>query len=107
MWVIDIRHLLDDTLSGPGIPRLKFKVQKLAEIITFATAVEAGISIDAKPRCWRKPKRKPCAGELEINLNPDTEQIHWVCPDCRDEGVMTGWRGLIWDLSDSESGLFH
>ena len=100
MWVIDIRHMLDDNQSGPAIPRLKLKVQKLAEIITYATAKEAGVSLAVQPLCWRKPKRKPCPGELEISLNPDTEQIHWLCPECGDEGVLTGWRGSIWDVSD-------
>jgi hypothetical protein len=107
MWVIDIRHLLDDTLSGPGIPRLRLKVQKLTEIITYATAREACASIDVQPRCWRKPKRRPCAGELEIRLDQDIEQIHWVCPECGDEGVLTGWRGLIWDMTDYSSEYFH
>jgi len=73
----------------------------------YATAMEAGLSFAVQPLCWRKPKRKSCLGELEISLNPDTEQIHWLCPECEDEGVVTGWRGLIWDMSDSKSGLFH
>jgi hypothetical protein len=107
MWVIDIRHWLDESLTGPGLPQLKFKVQKLGEIITYATSIEAGISVDVRLRCWRKPKRKPCAGELEISLNPDTEQIHWLCPKCRDEGVVTGWSGLIWDMTDCSSELLH
>jgi hypothetical protein len=107
MWVIDIRHLLDETLSGPGIPRLKFKVQKLAEIITYATGREAGTSVDVQPRCWRKPQRKACPGTLEITLNPHGKQIHWICPECGDEGVLTGWDGLIWDMTGFGSKPFH
>jgi hypothetical protein len=101
MWVIDIRHWLSENLLDAGLPQLRFKVKKLGEIITYATAIEAGIAIDVQLRCWRKPKRKPCPGELEISLNPDTDQIHWLCFECGDEGVVTGWKGLIWDLSDS------
>jgi RNA polymerase subunit RPABC4/transcription elongation factor Spt4 len=107
MWVGDIRLMLDDTLSGPGIPRLKLKVQKLTEIITFATAIKAGISVNSPPVCWRRPKRKACLGKLEIDFDPDTDQIHWVCPECGDEGVVTGWRGLIWDLTDFASEVLH
>lgn len=38
MWVIDIRHWLNDEQTGPGAPKLRLKVEKLAEIITYATA---------------------------------------------------------------------
>ncbi len=33
MWVIDIRHWLDETQSGPAVPQLRLKVKKLGEII--------------------------------------------------------------------------
>jgi hypothetical protein len=42
MWVIDIRHWLDETLSGPGHPRQKSNVQKPGEIITYATGKRVG-----------------------------------------------------------------
>jgi hypothetical protein len=38
MWVIDIRHWLNDEQTGPGAPQLRLKVAKLAEIIAYATA---------------------------------------------------------------------
>ena len=31
MWVIDIRHWLDETKSGPAVPQLNLKVKKLSE----------------------------------------------------------------------------
>jgi hypothetical protein len=37
---------------------------------------------------------------LDIQLNPAAGQIYWKCPVCSDEGVVTGWKGLIWDMSD-------
>ncbi len=100
MWVIDIRHWLDETLTEAALPQLRNKVKKLTEIITFATAIEAGVPVDTPPKCWRRPKRKPCKGELEIELVPETGQIHWICPVCQDEGVVTGWEDLIWDISN-------
>jgi RNA polymerase subunit RPABC4/transcription elongation factor Spt4 len=44
---------------------------------------------------------------LEIILNPYTKQIHWLCTECGDEGVVTGWSGLIWDMSGCSSDLSH
>jgi hypothetical protein len=106
MWVIDIRHWLDESLTGPGLPQLRL-VEKLGEIISYATAIEAGISVDFQPVCWRRPRRKACRGELEIELVSETNQIQWSCPECGDEGVVTGWAGLIWDMSDCSSDLPH
>lgn len=100
MWVIDIRHWLNETLFGPGVPQLRRKVQKLTEIITYATSIEAGISIDSPPVCWRRPKRMACKGVLAVELDTDTDQIYWECTECGDDGVVTGWRGLIWDMTD-------
>jgi hypothetical protein len=41
MLIVDIRNLLDASLSGPELPQFKFKVQKLTEIIA------------ARQRGWR------------------------------------------------------
>ena len=102
MWVIDIRRWLDHSRTGPGSSQPEL-VKKLGEIVSYATAVEAGIWVDFEPECWRRPKRKACKGKLDIDLDTDTEQIHWRCPVCGDEGVVTGWKGLIWDLTDCSS----
>jgi len=61
MWVINIRHWLDETLTGPGLPQLKFKVKKLTELITYATAKEAGVSIAVQLYVGGN-KEKPCSG---------------------------------------------
>ena len=105
MWVINIQHWLDETKTEAGVPQLRLKVKKLSEIITYATSLEAGISADSTPKCWRRPGRKPCKGILDIHLDPTTNQIHWYCDNCHDEGVISGWQGLIWDMSDSPSNV--
>jgi len=98
MWVIDIQHWLDETKTAAAVPRLRLKVQKLTEIITYATSVVAGMPTNLIPKCWRRPKRKPCKGILNIHIDQNSDQIHWHCSICNDEGVVTGWEGLIWDM---------
>jgi len=100
MWVIDIHHWLDDTLSRPAVPRLKSKVEHLGRIIAYATAALAGRPIDIRPPCWRRPGRKPCRGKLEIGFDENEERILWRCPICGDEGVISGWQQTLWDLTD-------
>ena len=103
MWIIDIRHWLNEQKDGPAVPELKLKVKKLAEIITYATLCDRGLNTGKAPRCWRRPKRKPCKGILQIQFEIDG-RIHWFCPECADEGLIDGWHGLIWDMSD---GMIH
>ena len=103
MWVINIQHWLNETKSGAAVPQLKLKVKKLSEIITYATSVTAGIFMESTPKCWRRPKRKPCKGELDIDLDLASGQIHWSFGICGDEGVVSGWQGLIWDMLDIKS----
>ena len=105
MWVINIQHWLDETKTEAGVPQLRLKVKKIAEIITYATSLESGIPTDSIPKCWRRPGRKPCKGILDIHLDTTTNQIHWYCDNCHDEGVISGWQGLIWDMLNSPSNI--
>jgi hypothetical protein len=102
MWVIDIEDWLDKLFSSNVAPRLKVRLKKLAEIITYATANIAGISIDVEPVCWRRPKGKACKCKLDINLDSDTDQIHWRCPACGNRGAVTGWHGEFWDMTSTQ-----
>ncbi len=97
MWVIDIRHWLNESHSGPAVPQLKKKVEKLKEIIIFATSVEAFVPVKSFPRCDRRPARKLCNGQLNIQVISDDE-IYWICPLCADEGVVHGWKDLFWNI---------
>jgi len=94
MWVIDIRHWLNDNYEGPAVPQLKNKVAKMKEIIIYATSELAGRKGVSTPRCWRRPQRRPCKGILEARV-ADHDEIRWFCPACGDEGVLSGWSGLI------------
>jgi hypothetical protein len=88
-------------MTGPGVPQLKRKVEKLAEIVTYATSEAAGLPVGQIPTCRRRPGRKPCKSALDIYLDEEKEQIYWYCNSCHDEGVVSGWRGLIWDMLDA------
>jgi len=107
MWVIDTegRHWLNERQDGPAAPQLRLKVKKLGEIITWITSCDRGLPAGDTPKCRRRPKRKPCKGILKIQFEID-DRIHWFCPECtlkginEDEGLIDGWQGLIWDMSE-------
>ena len=41
--------------------------------------------------------KKGCSGMIKTALMPKTEEIHWYCPDCENEGVINNWQGTKWD----------
>ena len=37
-------------------------------------------------------------GEIIAFMN-EQEAIFWSCPVCEDNGIISGWKGTIWDWS--------
>lgn len=101
MWVIDIRHWLNEQQDGPAAPQLRRKVEKLAEIISWITSRDRGLDVGEPPKCRRRPKKKPCTGRLQLQYDLN-DRIYWYCPECGDEGLLDGWQWLIWDMSDDD-----
>lgn len=99
MWSLDIRHWLNDSLSGPAVPQLGYKVKWLGSVITYVSGVLAELPEGERPRCWRRPGRKPCPGRVRVDWDPETEDIYWRCPVCGDKGRLGGWQGTFWDLT--------
>jgi len=107
MWVIDIRHWLNEAQSGPAVPQLKRKVEKLKEIIVYATSDLFGDTYESNVKCSRRPGLKACKGYLTIEQTGEDE-IYWICPVCGDEGVISGWKDLFWNVAiDDQSGDIH
>jgi hypothetical protein len=44
-------------------------------------------------RCFEKG----CHGLVKTSLRLATGEIHWYCPDCEKEGVISGWQDTKWD----------
>jgi hypothetical protein len=44
-------------------------------------------------RCFKKG----CHGLIKTAIRSDTEEIHWYCPVCENEGVISNWQGTKWD----------
>jgi len=107
MLVIDIRHWLNESQDGPAVLQLKKKVEKLKEIIVFATSVKSFVPVKSFPKCDRRPERKPCKGQLNVKMVSEDE-IHWICPVCGDEGIIRGWKNLFWNVTiDDLEGEIH
>lgn len=43
---------------------------------------------------------------IEQQIEPDSDDIFWICPKCQDRGRISNWRGTIYDMSDI-GDVFH
>jgi hypothetical protein len=99
MWIVDLRHYLDEQgaigiKSGPGL-RL---AEHITAIVQETTGDPDGDDLYPKVPCRRRPNRKPCPGEIASFIDPDDQQIIWLCPVCGDSGTISGWQLTLWDL---------
>jgi hypothetical protein len=100
-WITDLRHYLTDTgaMAADLPPRARILAEYFASIVVDATS-----NIDEPPsvRCRRRPGHRRCSGIIFSipSIAEDDEQhdpIHWHCPVCHDNGVITGWQNTLWD----------
>lgn len=105
-WVTDLTHFMEDGRLAPGLPG---PARKLAEHLTRIVAAVTGVEPDAPlgVRCRARPGRRACGGEVDGYVDPETNAVHWACPDCGDDGLISNWEGTIWDLRDAGEGTRH
>lgn len=97
MLIVDLRHwLLDDGNLAPQV-RLAPHIAMIVECATIC--VGEGMTAMV---CRHRETRRRCGGHVCIRLKNDT--IDWSCNACDDAGVITGWRGTRWDLSEVDIG---
>jgi hypothetical protein len=100
LWITDLSHFLAVNGSiGPKAGPAKRLADYLTKIVVDATTVSPTFETPTVVRCRRRPGRKPCGGEIETDIDPDTDQVLWWCPVCGDEGSISNWQGYLWDCS--------
>jgi len=41
--------------------------------------------------------QKGCHGVVKSAIRPKEGEIHWYCPECENEGLISSWQGTRWD----------
>jgi hypothetical protein len=95
MYITNIQHLLDASAKMPKeMPKeARELIGFLILIIDTTTKNLPHTLTHTDIRCFEKG----CSGIIKTALRPDTEEIHWFCPDCENEGLISGWQGTKWD----------
>jgi hypothetical protein len=103
-WSVHLPHVLDEKgtlqgLTGRGL-----------RLATFWTDIVAQASNYEEPttiKCRRRPGRRTCGGLLTIFFDVDNFDVLWFCPECDDNGRISGWEGTFWDnteMTETRSG---
>ena len=99
-WITDLRHFLDDDGSLADMASPAHKIANYFGRIVKAVTTRNRDTLAVGVRCRRRPGRKPCPGEI-IAFVDEQGAISWSCPVCKDNGVISAWKGTIWDWSVS------
>ena len=102
-YTTDITHFLDEEgnlISAPAQARRL--AEHLTAIIVMASFPDPELPPEYQAYCHRRPNRKPCKTGLLGFVLPDSDTIAWLCPRCGHNGLITGWRGTMWDMSAAE-----
>jgi hypothetical protein len=106
-WITDITDFLDDKGEMVSEPAQARKLgEYFAAIIVMSSYPEPEFPAGYRVICRRRPNRKPCQTELVGFIDPETDDIVWMCPKCNDRGLISNWRGTIWDMSDADN-IYH
>jgi len=104
-WVTDIRHFPGNVAGEPIPPEVHPAAFRMGEfmgrIVAAATSTFWAGARETALRCRRRPGRQRCPGHLRVLRDDEREQVHWHCSQCDDNGLISGWRGCVWDLTTS------
>ena len=98
----DLSDYLDeagDIVSEPT--QSKALAEFYTDIVFMTSYPDLEYPSEYNVKCHCRPKHKPCHGKIAGYINRETDYIVWMCPRCIDRGLISNWRGSMWDLSDS------
>jgi len=95
MYISQMPHFLDEKGNIPTeMPKQARELASFMALVVDSTTKTLPSTLTSTDiRCFNKG----CHGLIKTALMPKTEEIHWYCPDCENEGVISGWQGTKWD----------
>lgn len=96
-WCVALTDFVD--AHGVIMPK-RGRALRLAQFFTEIVAQASNYDAPTTILCRRRPRRRPCGTVLTLFFDLDTNDVLWFCPDCDDNGRISGWEGTFWDNSD-------
>jgi len=90
-----MQHFLDEKGNIPK--QMPKEARELASffamVIDITTKTMPSTLSSTDIRCFNKG----CHGVIKSAIKPGTGEVHWYCPECENEGVISHWMGTRWD----------
>ena len=96
--ITDLRHFLNEDGSRAEMPNPARTCAEYFGRIVKGVTTRQRDALATGVRCRKRYRRSPCPGEIIAFIN-ERDAISWSCPVCEDNGVISGWKGTIWDWS--------
>ena len=95
MYITNMTHFLDEKGNIPtSMPREARELASFLALVVDFTTKNLPISLTTTDvMCFEKG----CGGMIKTALHKKPEEIHWYCPECENEGVISGWQKTKWD----------
>jgi hypothetical protein len=95
MYISDMTHFLNEIGNIPK--EMPKEARELASffalVVDFTSKTKPSTLTPTGIRCFRKG----CHGIIKSTIIEDKQKIHWDCPECENEGVISNWQKTKWD----------
>jgi len=97
MYISNMLHFLDDKGNIPKrMPKEAREMANFLALVVDATTRTMPTTLTSTEiRCFQKG----CHGVVKSSIRPKEGEIHWYCPECENEGVISHWQGTKWNNS--------
>lgn len=95
MYISNITHYLDEAGNIPKkIPKESRELASFLVLIIDESTKNFTRTLSATEiRCFKKE----CEGNIKYELPNPSDDIHWICSKCQNEGRIFDWQGTRWD----------
>ncbi len=91
MYTSNIQHFIDEKGDIPHqMPKEARELASFIALVVDTTTKNSPQTLTPTDiRCFQKG----CNGLIKTALRHTTQEINWFCPDCENEGLISGWQG--------------
>jgi hypothetical protein len=95
MYISNMQHFLDDKGNIPKqMPKEARELASFFALVIDATTKKSPFKLsEIELRCFEKG----CLGIIKSEVLKETNEIHWVCSKCQNEGRISNWKLTKWD----------
>lgn len=95
MHISQMRHFLNEKGNIPTEMHKDARQMAgfLAMVIDTTTLTRPSTLTSSDVRCIKKA----CHGMIKTSLNQRAGRIHYFCPECENEGIISNWDNTKWD----------